>query len=191
MSQEGNPTSVQRERWPYSPITYVRRAAWRLTWLTIWRVAHWRLTGVRSAILRLFGARVGRGTALRASTWIEMPWQLTLGDRCLFGDNVTLYNLGEISIDDDTVVSQGAHLCAGTHDYTDPAFPLKRATIRIGKHAWIAAEAFVGPDIEIGDGAVVGARAVVTRNVEPWTVVGGNPAKPIKDRKVLSVSPSS
>jgi putative colanic acid biosynthesis acetyltransferase WcaF len=128
---------------------------------------------------------------MRASTWIEMPWELTLGERCLIGDNVTIYNLGRITIGDDTVVSQGAHLCAGTHDYTDPAFPLRRDPITIGKHAWIAADAFVGPGIEVGDGAVVGARAVVTRNVAPWSVVGGNPARAIKDRDMKSILPDS
>lgn len=111
-----------------------------------------------------------------------MPWQLTLGERCLVDDDVTLYNLGEITIGDDTVISQHAHLCAGTHDYTDPAFPLQRESIHIGRRVWIAADAYLGPGIEIGDGAVVGARAVVTHNVDPWTVVAGNPAHAIKDR---------
>ena len=191
MSEDNHPAPSQRERWPYSPTTYLRRAIWRLTWLTLWRVAYWRLPGVRSAILRLFGARVGRGTALRASTWIEMPWQLTLGQDCLLGDGVRIYNLGEITIGDDSVVSQDAHLCAGSHDYTEPSFPLKQATIQIGKHVWIAADAFVGPGIVIGDGAVVGARACVTRNVEPWCVVGGNPAQPIKQRILKGVSADS
>jgi putative colanic acid biosynthesis acetyltransferase WcaF len=179
---EANSTPVQRERFPYSPGTYLRRAAWRLAWLTVWHMTYWRIPGIRSAILRLFGARVGRGTALRASTWIEMPWQLTLGDRCLIGGDVNIYNLGEISIGDDTVVSQGAHLCAGTHDYMDPSFPLQRQPIRIGKQVWIAAEAFVAAGVTIGDGAVIGARAVVTSDVEPWTIVAGNPARPIKKR---------
>ncbi len=184
MSEANSSPPVQRERWPYSPTIYLRRAAWRLVWFTLWRVAHWRIPGLRSSILRLFGARVGRDTALRASTWIEMPWQLTLGERCLIGDDVKLYNLGAITIGNDTVISQGTHLCAGTHDYTDPAFPLKRAPIHVGAQVWIAADAFVGPGIEIGDGAVVGARAVVTRRVEPWCVVGGNPARPIKQREM-------
>jgi len=186
LSLATNPTPSQRESFPYSPQTYVRRAIWRLVWLTVWHMTHWRMPGVRSAILRLFGARVGRGTTLRASTWVEMPWQLTLGDRCVIGNDVKLYNLGEITIGNDTVISQGAHLCAGTHDYTDPTFPLKREPIHVGTQVWIAAEAFVGPGIEIGDGAVVAARAVVTRKVEPWCVVGGNPARPIKEREMGS-----
>jgi putative colanic acid biosynthesis acetyltransferase WcaF len=187
--ETGNPVS-HRERWPYSPGIYLRRALWRVVWLSVWKLAHWRLTGVRGSLLRLFGARVGRASALRASTWIEMPWELTVGDRCLFGESVTIYNLGEISIGNDTVISQGAHLCGGTHDYTDPSFPLRREGIRVGEHVWIAADAFVGPGVTIGNGAVVAARAVVTADVEPWTVVGGNPARPIKRRELHGISPS-
>ncbi|NQU41020.1 MAG: putative colanic acid biosynthesis acetyltransferase [Lentisphaerae bacterium] len=172
-------------------MTYLRRAAWRLVWLTLWQVAHWRLTGLRSALLRCFGARVGRGTALRASSWIEMPWQLTLGDRCLIGDKVRLYNLGPITIGDDSVISQWAHLCAGTHDYADPAFPLVRMPIQIGRQVWVAADAFVGPGVTLGEGVVVGARAVVVKDVAAWTIVGGNPARPIKRRTLgeLSLKP--
>lgn len=189
MKRATSPATPQRQRWPYSPGTYLRRAAWRLVWLTVWKLAHWRLTGLRSAMLSLFGARVGRGTALRATTWIEMPWELTLGNRVLLGDKVRIYNLGAITIGDDSVVSQGAHLCGGTHDFTDPAFPLRRETVSIGKHVWIATEAFVGPGVTIADGAVVGARAVVVRDVAPWTVVGGNPAEPIGSRTLKGISP--
>ncbi len=191
MSPGDTSTPAEREQWPYSPATYLKRAAWRMVWFTLWRLAHWRIPGLRSAILRRFGAQVGRGTTMRASTWIEMPWHLALGDRCLIGDGVKIYNLGDIAVGDDTVISQGVHLCAGTHDYTDPAFPLRRKPIHIGKQAWIAADAFVGPGMEIGDGAVVGARAVVTRNVEPWTVVGGNPARLIKKRERQDVASAS
>jgi len=179
----------QRECWPYSPGTYVRRALWRLVWLTLWKLAHWRLPGVRSAILRTFGARVGRGVALRASTWVEMPWQLSLGDRCLLGDHVRIYNLGHITIGSDTVISQNAHLCGGSHDYTDPTFPLQRCDITIGDHAWLAADVFVGPGVTIAEGAIAGARAVVVKDVDAWTIVGGNPARTIKPRPLTGISP--
>ena len=184
-------TECGRERWPYSPGTYLRRAAWRIVWLSVWKLAHWRLTGLRSALLRLFGATVGSGVALRASTWIEMPWQLTVGDRCLVGENVRIYNLGHISVGDDTVISQNVHLCGGTHDYTDPAFPLQRCDITIGHHAWIAADAFVGPGVTIGDGVVASARAVVVKDAAAWTVVGGNPARLIKPRALTGISPEA
>ncbi len=181
---DANATPVQRDCFPYSPAVYLCRIFWRIVWYTVWRMVNWRIPGVRSGMLRMFGARVGRGAQIKATAWVEMPWQLTLGERCLIGSRVNIYSLGTISIGDDTVISQGAHLCAGTHDYTDPSFPLQRCPIRIGKQVWIAADAFVGPGVTIGDGAVVGARAVVTKDVEPWTIVGGNPARPIKKREM-------
>ncbi len=173
---------ARREQWPYGPVDYLKRAVWELARLSLWQLAHWRLPGARASILRLFGARVGKGSAMRASTRIAMPWQIEIGSRCLFGERTRLYNLGHMTIGDDTVISQGAHLCGGTHDYTDPAFPLQRRNIHVGKQVWIAADAFVGPGVTIGDGAVVGARAVVVKDVPAWTVVGGNPARPIKER---------
>ena len=75
-------------------------------------------------------------------------------------------------------------MCGGTHDHTDAAMPLVRKKIVIGSHVWIAAGAYIGPGVTIGDGAVVGARAVVVKDVPPWTIVAGNPAKVIKERVV-------
>src|SRR5204863_703356 len=80
---------------------------------------------------------------------------------------VDLYNLGPVTIGDHTVLSQRVFVCAGTHDYTRAELPLLRPPIRIGHGVWIAAEAFVAPDVTIGDNAVVAARAVVTRDVPP------------------------
>jgi putative colanic acid biosynthesis acetyltransferase WcaF len=77
-------------------------------------------------------------------------------------------------------VSQYSFLCTATHDYHDPLMPLITAPIAIGARAWVAADVYVGPGVTIGEGAVVGARSSVYRNVEPWTVVGGNPARILK-----------
>ena len=184
MSPQVDPTPVPREQWPYSPGTYLLRACWRLAWFTVWHMTYWRIPGIRSTILRIFGARVGRGTSLRASTWVQMPWQLRLGERCLIGSGVNIYNLGEITIGDDTVVSQGAHLCAGTHDYTDHRFRLIRAPITIGDDVWVGADAFIGPNVKIGRLSVVGARSSVYRDLPEAKVCVGNPARPIKDREL-------
>ncbi len=105
-----------------------------------------------------------------------------IGEYCSLGSGVTVYNLGMVTIGHNTVVSQDAYLCGGTHDYTRTTMPLIKATITIGNNAWICAGAFIGPGVIVGDGAVVAARAVVVNDVEPWTVVGGNPARFIKKR---------
>ena len=112
------------------------------------------------------------------------PWLLTLGNNTFVSDDVTVYNLGPVTIGDQTVISQGSYLCAGTHDYTRPDLPLVRSPITIGSGVWICAQAFIGPGVTIGDNSVVGARAVVTRDVPPGVVVAGNPARVIKPREM-------
>ena len=138
--------------------------------------------GWRRFLLRLFGAKVGRRTNIYNTAVIYMPWNLVIGELSSIGEWALIYNLGPIRIGDRATVSQRAHLCAGTHDYADPALPLLKPPISIGDQAWICADAFVGPGVSVGEGAVVGARAVVTRHVEPWVVVAGNPARFAKKR---------
>jgi putative colanic acid biosynthesis acetyltransferase WcaF len=130
----------------------------------------------------MFGATVGKHVNIYNSAGIYMPWNLKIGDWSAIGEHACIYNLGIISIGEKVTISQRAHLCAGTHDYTNPAMPLLRPPIDIKDQAWVAADAFVGPGVIIGEGAVVGARAVVVKDVEPWRVVAGNPAVVIKKR---------
>ena len=92
--------------------------------------------------------------------------------------------MAKITIEDHAVVSQGAHLCAGTHDIESPYFQTISKPISIKTRAWVAAEAFVGPGVTVGEGAVLGARGVAFRDLEPWTVHAGNPALLIKTRKL-------
>ena len=100
----------------------------------------------------------------------------------MIGPEVVIYNLAPVSLARGANISQRTHLCAGTHDYTRADLPLLKPPIVIKDQVWICAEAFVGPGVVVGEGAVVGARAVATRNVAPWTVVAGNPARVVKQR---------
>jgi putative colanic acid biosynthesis acetyltransferase WcaF len=112
----------------------------------------------------------------------EIPWNLTVGAQTIIGDDVILYCLGPITIGARVTISQLAHLCAGTHDYTRPGFPLLRPPIAVGDDVWLAADVFVGPGVAIGAGAVVGARSSVFQDLPPWQICVGTPAKPIKPR---------
>jgi putative colanic acid biosynthesis acetyltransferase WcaF len=172
------------DRWPYSRGTYARRVLWRVAWLTLWKLGWHRVWPLRPLLLRLFGGRSGLRVGISGSVWIEMPWRLEIGDYCSIGPRVRLYNPGRIKIGDGVVISHDAQLCSATHDYTDPAYPLRCRPIDIGGKAWIAAGAFVGPGVTVGEGAVVGARAVAMKDVPPWTVVTGNPAEPLKRREL-------
>jgi putative colanic acid biosynthesis acetyltransferase WcaF len=170
-------------RRPYSIWNYIGRLLWKITWYTIWKVVS-RRGPIRACLLKCFGARVSWMTGAFADTWIEMPWNLTAGSHCLLGPRVHLYNLGKVQIGSHSVLSQDVYVCGGTHDYTSAEMPLIKTQNIIGNNVWVAAGAFIGPGVTIGDGAVVGARAVVVKDVEPWTVVGGNPARLIKKREM-------
>lgn len=123
------------------------------------------------------------GSDVRSSARVWLPSNLHMHARAVIGPGVNVYSMGPIVIGEDTLISQGAHLCAGTHDYDSPEFQLQARAITIGARVWIAAEAFVGPGARIGDGAVLGARAVAFGELEPWTVYSGNPATAIRQRR--------
>lgn len=115
-----------------------------------------------------------------------MPWKLRVGDNSVIGWNVTCYNVGGISIGRNAIVSQNSHLCSAGHDHTSSTFAQTFGAITIGDYSWVCADAFVGPGVNIGEGAVVAARGVVVKDVEAWMIVGGNPAKTIKKREIKS-----
>ncbi len=114
-----------------------------------------------------------------------------MGRNSCLGDRVIAYCLGNVTIGERVSVSQGAHICAGTHDYNRVDMPLMRPPISIGDDAWLAADVFVGPDVTIGEGVVLGARGVAVRDLDPWTVYAGNPARPVKSRERPSSTDTS
>jgi putative colanic acid biosynthesis acetyltransferase WcaF len=138
----------------------------------------------RVFVLRSFGAKVSWKAMVNSSVKIWAPWNLEMGDYSCLGPNVDCYNQGMITIGANTTISQKVYLCASTHDFTIASNPLILKPIVIEDKIWIAADAFVGPGVTIKEGAVIGARSAVFKDVEPWTVVGGNPAKFIKKREL-------
>lgn len=139
----------------------------------------------RRAVLRLFGAKVGRQARIAASAHIFMPWNVEIGEWAAIGPNVFVYSLGKVRIGRRATVSYRSHICAGTHDFSDPAIPLLKPPVTVGDDAWIGTEAFIGPDVTIGARAMVAARAVVVKDVAPNTLVGGHPARVIGPRPTV------
>ena len=158
------------------------RLAWGLVWIVL---ASWTpppLRRWRRLLLSAFGARLAPTASVYGSARIWYPPNLTMGDYACIGPGVTVYCMAPLHIGAHALVSQGAHLCGGTHDFRDPHFQLIARPITIGARAWVAAEAFVGPGVTVGEGAILGARAVAMRDLEPWTVHSGNPAVALKPR---------
>lgn len=160
----------------------LRRAVWSLAWtvLAAWTPAP--LHRWRGFLLRLFGARIDKTAHVYPSVSIWDPRKLRVEAHAGLGRRVICYNMAEIHIGEGAVVSQGAHLCAGTHLVDDPNFQLVAHPIRIGAKAWIATEAFVGPGVVVGEGAVLGARGVTVKDLADWTIYVGNPARAIRQR---------
>lgn len=171
---------------PYSQWEYLRRFAWSLVNFLFIKTSLPRAFAWRRFWLQRFGATLDPTCRTRPSTHIVHPWLLTMGPHSTIGDRVRVYNLGPISIGSHSVVSQNAHLCAGTHDYTKSNLPLTRAPITIGHGVWICADAFIGPNVTINNNSMVAARAVVTKEVPPGVIVAGNPAQIVKSRKITS-----
>lgn len=136
----------------------------------------------RNFLLRLFSAKIGKGVKIYPSAKIMFPWNLEIGNKSVISWEVILYDLGTIKIGNNTIISQYAHICAGTHDYKTSKFTLLKTPVTIGDNVWIATDAFIGPGVIVGDNAIVAARSVVISNVPDNKVVGGNPAIQIKDR---------
>lgn len=181
MMRPDNPTAENRRARKWTRRELAGRIAWGLV-QPLFRFSPRLLWGWRRWLLRRFGARIGRDVRIFPSVRITIPWNLAIGDDVGIGDGAILYALGPVSIGANATISQYAHLCAGSHEWRDATMPLTKPPIRIGARAWICADAFVGPGVDIGDGAIVGARAVVVKHVGPSEIVAGNPARTIGRR---------
>jgi putative colanic acid biosynthesis acetyltransferase WcaF len=159
------------------------RVAWTISWTLLARWTPAPLHRWRAMVVALFGGDVDPSVHIYPSAKIWDPRNLCMQQFSALGRNVNCYSMAKITLGRRVVVSQGAHLCAGTHDVDDPHFQLLARPIFIYDHAWVAAEAFVGPGVTIGEGAVLGARGVTVKDLPAWTIWAGNPARLIRSRK--------
>lgn len=162
------------------------RALWYVTSLIVFESGWFPVYGLKSGLLRAFGATIGRGVTIKPHVRIKYPWHLRAGDHCWIGEEAWIDNLGSVELGDDVCVSQGVYLCTGSHDHRRTTFDLIVKGISIEAEAWIAARAIVLPGVTVGRGAVVAAGAVVTKDVPPGVIVGMNPAQIIGERTTLA-----
>lgn len=164
---------------------YVKRIIWYFVNRTIFYcIPGIPLRQIRNLILRAFGAKIPLKSLVYPSAKIWAPWNLEVGKHSTIGPNTQVYNKSKIIISNHCVVSQGVYLCTASHDIEDKKYSLISRPIILKESSWVAADAFIGPGVTIGEGSVVGARSAVFKDVKPWSVVGGNPAKFIKMREV-------
>ena len=182
----GAPARIDLRQYDQSWYSPGRSKPWILLWWLVQAVV-FPLTlhahhAPRRLLLRWFGARIGRGVAIRPSARFHYPWKIEIGDYSWVGSGVEFYSLGPIRLGNHTVVSQNTYLCTGSHNPADPAFGLQVAPIVIENGAWIAANCFIGPDVTIGANSLVGARSSVFTDLPADYICLGSPCKPCKPR---------
>lgn len=179
-------TSMKLEQ--YQPVGFSRgRPAWveALWWLvqeTL--VASWLPGSLhRRVLLRIFGARIGRGVTIKPRVRIKFPWRLSIGDYSWLGEGVWIDNLGVVEIGSNCCVSQGVYFCTGNHNWSKEAFDLVVQPIRIEDQCWLAAGSIIGPGVTAGKGAVLVLGGVASRGLREGWIHRGNPAEPFKQRR--------
>jgi len=161
-----------------------REALWLLASLLLFQFCPLKLSGLKCAVLRAFGAKIGRGVVIKPRVTITFPWKLTVGENVWLGEECWLLNLDHITIADNVCISQRAFLCTGNHNYKSPSFDLIVKPIQVEASAWIGAGAFVGPGVKVGSHAVLTAGSVATNDLQPFGIYRGNPAVLIKQRVI-------
>lgn len=177
---EFNP--VQTNQMPCSE--KIRQRIWSFLYSIIFPCTPWFARRFRRLVCSLMGAKLSRSVSVSRKVRIDYPWRLTMGDRSSLGDGAWAYCLAPITIGKNCCIGEDVRLLTGSHDVSSPMFDLVTKPITIGDNCWVATGAIILPGVTIGEGAVVAAGAVVTKNVDPWQVVGGNPAKFIKSREL-------
>ena len=156
---------------------------WQLVQSTFFALSPQPFYAWRRALLRLFGAKIGRKVLLRPTARVTFPWRVEIGDFSWIGDHVEVYSLDRITIGRHSVISQRSYLCTASHDMNDLSFGYVTGPINIGDQVWIASDVFVAPGVTIGRGAVVGARSTVLKDVRAELVAFGQPAKQMRKRR--------
>ena len=163
----------------------VKRFIWSITWTLFARpIPRSLLNSWKQFLLRSFGAKIDKTAVIYSSARIYAPWNLEMKEYSCIASEVDCYNVDKIIVGAHSTVSQKVYLCTASHNIHNRIHSLITAPIVIESQVWIGAEAFIGMGITVKEGAVVGARAAVFKDVEAWTIVGGNPAKFIKKREI-------
>lgn len=169
---------------PFTLRMKLKMRLWGIVEATVFRWSPTAFRGWRRLLIRAFGGQISSSASIHPKARIDCPWNLSMADRASVGEDSWIYCLAQIVIRENACVAQRVLLLTGSHDIGDPTFRLILKPIEIGAGAWVAAAAIVLPGVRIGEMSVVGAGSVVARDVRPWTVVCGSPAREIKRREI-------
>ena len=165
-----------------------QRIIWGMVYILLFRFTPSPFFTFRRYVLLIFGAKVDPTARIYPTVKIWLPKNLHIGSKSTIGPNSIIYNQGKITIKDRVIISQGSHICASTHNYNIRTHPLILAPVTIESDVWICADAFIGPGVNVSEGGVVGARAVIKKNTDVWSVYAGTPAVKLKERNRFDIN---
>lgn len=172
-----------------------RSLAWRAAWLFIgqplFRTSMLPSSRLRVALLRLFGARIGKGVVIHSEVCVKYPWHLQVGDHCWIGERAWIDNLTTVRLGTSVCISQGCYICTGNHDWADPSFGLMVRPVELHDGAWAGARSILLPGTVLEEGAIAGAGSVVSQSIPTFEVYSGNPAVFTRRRHVREVATAS
>jgi putative colanic acid biosynthesis acetyltransferase WcaF len=162
----------------------IKRVLWHYINSVIFKTSLLPVYGIKVALLRLFGARIGQQVEIKPCVNIKYPWLLTVGNEVWIGENVWIDNIAMVTIGSDVCISQGAVILTGSHDYKKTTFNLITGTVVLEDGVWIGAKAIVNKGLTVASHAVLTSGSVATKNLEAYSVYQGNPAVKIRDREI-------
>ena len=165
----------------------IRRYSWSIVWTVFCKWTPNPMHKWRIWFLRMYGAKIGDKNFIYPTCKIWAPWLLQTGEVVAIGPGVEIYNPGGLRMGNHAIISQNAFICGATHDYNSEAFTYIKKEIVLEPYVWIGARAIVLPGVNCMEGSVLGAASVTSRNMEPWTIYAGNPAKAVKTRTNFSI----
>jgi putative colanic acid biosynthesis acetyltransferase WcaF len=183
MSVQDDPTLIPQS----SLSSRVGRLFWGVCRVLLYRTSPRIFHAWRAMLLRAFGAKMGVGCHFYPASKVWAPWNLRCEDRVTLADDAEIYNPSPIFLGSHAIVSQGAYVCGATHLYNEPSFKLVSFPMKIGAYAWICARAMVSPGVNVGEGAILGLGSVATKDLEPFWIYAGAPAKKVKERERAAV----
>lgn len=168
----------------YRPGSALRRAVWYVVNVLCFKNALFGSSALKASLLRLFGAKVGKGVVIKPCVNIKYPWKLRIGNHVWLGENVWIDNLDEVVLEDHVCLSQGAMLLCGNHDYKKSSFDLIVKPIIVKQGGWVGAQTVVCPGVTVGSHAMLAVGSIATKDLDAYSIYQGNPAQKVKDRVI-------
>ena len=166
----------------YNPGPKWKIALWYAVSIVFFRTTIPYPSQLKVIMLRMFGAKIGRGVIIKPSVIIKYPWKLSIGNHSWIGEQVWIDNLDQVTIGNHCCISQGAMLLCGNHDYTKGTFDLVINSIILDDGVWVGARGLIGPGVHLKKNSVISAATIQTKSTEMNCVYKGNPALLHSDR---------